>query len=98
MANTHLFFNPKTPWVKTLQMSHLLGRLEAVLALEDAALVLCGDHNETPRSYTYSLLTEGKVRPGCLSRGCGVSGGGGGGGQVQFKVPGRLQVGTLFFF
>merc|ERR1711907_823739 len=62
VANTHLFWNPKASYIKTLQMDMLLREIDLVRAEDpDAAIVLCGDLNEMPNSATYKLIATGEA-------------------------------------
>jgi len=59
VANLHLHFGGmKQQHVAQLQMAHLLSAVEAE-AKSGAAIVICGDHNATPGSPTYSLVSAG---------------------------------------
>jgi mRNA deadenylase 3'-5' endonuclease subunit Ccr4 len=67
VVNTHLFWNPIYPEIKTAQCSYLLEKTKLFLRsnfgqlYEQCPIVFCGDFNSKPNSEVYSLLTQGKT-------------------------------------
>lgn len=70
LANTHLFFHPRAPNVRLVQMQVLLKRLQFKieemmeahsLNKSQVSYMLCGDLNSFPTSGTCQLITSGKL-------------------------------------
>jgi len=65
VANTHLYWDPKFPDLKTLQAYTLLKQLEKIMDVPtkkfSPPLVICGDFNSMPTSGMYDLYTKRKL-------------------------------------
>jgi len=62
IANTHLYWDPKYPQIKLMQMDYLLKNLEEKINSSNTkAAIIVGDFNSLPDSATYGYLLEGKL-------------------------------------
>lgn len=66
VANTHIYWDPEFPDVKTLQGLMLLKEVEGLMQrYPSAELVVCGDFNSLPSSSLHELYSTGSLKPNC---------------------------------
>lgn len=64
VANTHIYWDPSYPYIKTIQCHYLCENITKFLNEKnlDIPIIICGDFNSLPDSSAYELMLKGKSK------------------------------------